>query len=346
VSPDDQIIAARRGAYRVSLAERTGGWKRRSPELAKSCPFHAPTNSKGSVQELIQPRFRTVDGVSIRFAESERDEAQNGEALLLSPWPESLYAYEPTWSRLAKAVHLIAIDLPGFGQSEQKQALMTPRAMGEFLLRLADAFGLEHPHIVGPDVGTSAALFAAAAQPGRFLSLVVGTGAAALPIQLGEPLREWVFAPDLEPYRRVGGRPIVERAMQTLERYALSAAAREDYLRSYEGDRFAESIPYVHSYPTELEALRDVLSRIQAPVRIIAGSKDKVVPPVNAEYLHERLLHSELHLIDSGHFVWEDAADEYASLVTAWWAGGYNRVTRNGAVSQAASVSVGPAQGQ
>jgi hypothetical protein len=30
VSPDDQIIAARRGAYLKSVAERTGGWRQRS----------------------------------------------------------------------------------------------------------------------------------------------------------------------------------------------------------------------------------------------------------------------------------------------------------------------------
>jgi pimeloyl-ACP methyl ester carboxylesterase len=227
------------------------------------------------------------------------------------------------WSRLAETAHLVAIDLPGFGRSERKDALMSPRAMGEFIIRVADAFGLGHLHIVGPDVGTAAALFATAAQPGRFRSLVVGTGGTAVPIQLGDPLREWVFAKDLEPYRRIGGRPIVERALQTLERYALSDTAREDYLVSYDGDRFAESIRYVQSYPTELEILRDVLPQIQTPVQIIAGSRDKVVPPVNAEYLHERLPHSRLHLIDSGHFAWEDAADEYASLVTAWWAGGY-----------------------
>jgi pimeloyl-ACP methyl ester carboxylesterase len=48
-----------------------------------------------------------------------------------------------------------------------------------------------------------------------------------------------------------------------------------------------------------------------------------VVPPVNAEYLHERLPHSELHLLDCAHFAWEDAANENAALVNAWWAGGY-----------------------
>src|SRR5262249_37831744 len=91
------------------------------------------------------------------------------------------------------------------------------------------------------------------------------------------------------------------------------------------GTRFAESIRYVQTYPTELEVLRDVLPKIQTPVQIIAGRRDAVVPTVNAEYLHERLPHSELHLIDSGHFAWEDAADEYAALVNAWWAGGYKK---------------------
>jgi pimeloyl-ACP methyl ester carboxylesterase len=270
------------------------------------------------------PTFRTVDGVSIRFVESDR---RDTDALLLSPWPESVFAYEPTWARLAEKTHLVAIDLPGFGRSERRNALMTPRAMGEFIVRAADAFRLERPHVVGPDIGTSAALFAAAAHPDRFLSLVVGTGGAAVPLQLGDPLREWVLAPDLEPYRRIGGRAIVGRVIQTLERYTVSDAAREDYLASFEGDRFAESIRYVQSYPTELEALRDVLLQIQTPVQIISGRRDAVVPLVNAEYLDQRLPHSQLHVIDAGHFIWEDAADEYAAVVSAWWTDGFKRYT-------------------
>jgi pimeloyl-ACP methyl ester carboxylesterase len=260
--------------------------------------------------------FRLVDGVFIRYVESDR---QDTDALLLSPWPESVFAYERIWSRLSDNTHLVAIDLPGFGFSEWKEALMSPRAMGDFIVHVTDAFQLQKPHIVAPDVGTSAALFAAATHPDRFLSLIVGTGGTAVPLQLGDPLREWVLAPDLEPYRRIGGREIVQRAIETLERYTLTDAAREDYLASYEGDRFAQSIRYVQSYPTELEILRDLLPHIQTPVRIIAGRRDKVVPPVNAEYLHERLPHSDLHLLDAGHFIWEDAADEYAALVTDWW---------------------------
>jgi hypothetical protein len=46
--------------------------------------------------------------------------------------------------------------------------------MGEFIVRAADAFGLEKPHLVGPDIGTSAALFAAAAHRADRISDVCG----------------------------------------------------------------------------------------------------------------------------------------------------------------------------
>jgi pimeloyl-ACP methyl ester carboxylesterase len=270
----------------------------------------------------IQTQFRTIDGLSIRFAESEDRDVH---ALLLSPWPESLYAFEPTWLRLAEHAHLVAVDLPGFGHSQRSDALLSPQAMGEFVIRLADGFGLDKPHVVGPDIGTSASLFAAARDPERFRSLVVGSGGAAFPLRLGGVLKDWVESPDLDGYRDADPRAIVSAALTAdIERYDLPDHVREDYLFSYEGDRFVESMRYVRSYPTELAILRDLLPGIQTPVQIIAGARDPAVPPVNAEFLHERLPHSRLDLVDAGHFAWEDCADEYAAIVTDWWRGGHS----------------------
>jgi pimeloyl-ACP methyl ester carboxylesterase len=268
----------------------------------------------------IQMQFRVIDGLSVRFAESED---LGAPALLLSPWPESLLAFEPMWARLAGRAHLVAVDLPGFGHSQRRDALLSPQAMGEFIVRAADAFGFEHPHVVGPDIGTGAALFAAALYPGRLRSLVVGSGGAAVPLQLGSLLKDWVESTDLEGFRSADPRQIVAGALTGIKRYALPDSVREDYLSSYEGDRFVESMRYVRTYPTELPALRDLLPQIQTPVQIIAGRHDIAVPPVNAEFLHDRLPHSKLDIIDAGHFTWEDAADTYAALVTRWWGGGY-----------------------
>ena len=268
---------------------------------------------------LIRPEIRTIDGLAIRIARGDRNPDLGATALLLSPWPESLYAFEPTWRRLAAHANLTAVDLPGFGQSEGREALMSPSAMGGFIARIADALGLERPHVVGPDVGTAASLFAAARHPGRFRSLTIGTGGAAVPLELGEPLKGWVESPDAEAYRRIDGRVIVAAALTTLERYTPSDAAREDYLYSYAGERFADSTSYVRSYPRELPILRDLLSEIRTPVKIISGAHDKVVPPVNATFLAERLPNAEAALLDAGHFIWEDAADDYAAEVASWW---------------------------
>jgi len=269
----------------------------------------------------METQFRTIGGLSIRFAESGEG---NDHALLLSPWPESLLAFDPIWARLAEHAHVVAIDLPGFGHSERRNSLLSPRAMGQFVIRVVDAFELGKPHIVGPDVGTGAALFAAALDPGRLRSLVVGSGGAAYPLQLGGVLKDWVEAPDVEAYRSADPRQIVGGALSAdLERYVVPDFVLEDYLSAYDGDRFVESMRYVRSYPTELPVLRDLLPEIQTPVQIIAGAHDPAVPPVNGEYLDERLPNSKLDMIDAGHFVWEDAAEEYAELVTSWWSGGY-----------------------
>ena len=134
----------------------------------------------------------------------------------------------------------------------------------------------------------------------RIRSLVVGTGGAAYPLQLGDPLKEWVEAPDIEKYRRIDGRQVVTVAMSTLERYTPSEAAREDYLASYASERFFQSMAYARTYPTQLAELRELLPTIRTPVQIISGNHDRVVPPVNSQYLHERLPNSKLDIIDAG----------------------------------------------
>jgi pimeloyl-ACP methyl ester carboxylesterase len=272
------------------------------------------------VTSAIQTQFRTIDGLQIRFAESEQGD---DHALLLSPWPESLFAFDQIWERLAEHTHLVAVDLPGFGHSERRESLLAPRAMGEFVIHLADEFGLDNPHSVGPDVGTAALLFAAADSPGRLRSIVVGSGGASFPLELGGILNDWVVAPNLDGLRSIDSRVIVSGALSGLERYQLPDSVREDYLSAYDGDRFVEAANYVRAYPSELPVLGQLLSEIDTPVQIIGGLWDWAVPPSNHRYLHQRLPHSKLDLIDAGHFTWEDAADKYAELVTSWWAGGY-----------------------
>ena len=257
-------------------------------------------------------QFRTVDGVRIRYADT--GDSRTPAVLLTSPWPESVYAFAPMWNALAGYARLFAVDLPGFGRSDRRDDLMSPRAMGEFLVRLIAEADLGKPHIVAPDVGTAAALFAAAAHPERIASAVVGTGATAVPIQLGDPLKSWVLDPDLDHYRRMDPGAIVNAAVDTIAG-GIPDDIRADYLDCYGGDRFVESMQYVRRYPAELPGLAELLPRITTPVTVISGRNDRVVPLVNAEFLDERLPVSRVVIIEAGHFVWEEAPAEYAAAI-------------------------------
>jgi pimeloyl-ACP methyl ester carboxylesterase len=265
-----------------------------------------------SLTAAIKPQFRMVDGIQVRYADSGGP--HEPVMLLTSPWPESLYAFTRMWNTLAEHARLFAVDLPGFGASERREDLLSPRAMGGFLAQLIVEAELGTPHIVAPDVGTSAALFAAAAHPERIASVITGSGGAAIPLELGEPLRSRVLDPDLDRYRRMDSRASINTSLDTIAG-GIPDEIRADYLASYDGERYVESMRYVRKYPEELPALAELLPTITTPVTIINGRHDRVVPLANAEFLDERLPNSRLKIIDAGHFVWEEAPAEYASII-------------------------------
>ena len=110
------------------------------------------------------------------------------------------------------------VDLPGFGASERREDLLSPRAVGK-----------------------------------RIASAIVGSGGTAVPIQLGEPLASWVLDPDFDKYRRMDPRVIVGAAPDTIAGGVLDHI-RADYLACYDRDRFAESMRHARRYPEELPA--------------------------------------------------------------------------------------------
>jgi hypothetical protein len=79
----------------------------------------------------------------------------------------------------------------------------------------------------------------------------------------------------------------------------------EDYVTSYENGRFAESSRYVRSYPAQLPVLQGLLPAVRTPVHIVSGAHDDLVPPSNGRYLAQRLPDSQLSILDTGHFAWE-----------------------------------------
>jgi pimeloyl-ACP methyl ester carboxylesterase len=272
----------------------------------------------------ISTYFRVCDGVRVRFADNRAD--SDITMLLLTPWPESLWAFRRIWDRVCAAGRVVAIDLPGFGHSDGRPELIAPDTCGAFLARLIEEWGLGAPHVVGPDVGTAAALFLAARAPERVTSLTVGGGAVRFPIQAGGALKEIIEAPSLDVVRALDARTNIGYAVEPGAASDTEPDVHEDYVSAYDLGRFAESARFVRHYPEQNPVLRDLLPTITTPTQILAGRDDDLVPWPNNQYLHDLLPNSEIHPLDAGHFAWEQAAGEYGRLVADWVGGGYRRV--------------------
>ena len=273
----------------------------------------------------ITTYFRVCDGVRVRYADTRAD--SDISVLMLAPWPETLWAFRRIWQRVTALGRVVAIDLPGFGHSDQsREELIAPDASGAFLGRLIEEWGLGAPHVVGPDVGTAAALFLAAQAPERVTSLTIGGGAVRFPIDAGGALKDVIEAASLDVVRGLDARTNIGYAVQAGASSESEPEVHEDYVSAYDLGRFAESARFVRHYPEQNPTLRDLLPTITTPTQIVAGRDDDLVPWSNNQYLDDLLPNSEIHPLDAGHFAWEEAPDDYGRLIVEWIGGGYRRL--------------------
>ena len=181
----------------------------------------------------ITTYFRVCDDVRVRFADTNAD--SDTTVLVLAPWPESVWAFRRIWHQLTALGRIAAIEMPGFGHSDQSRPeLIAPDASGDFLARLIDEWGLGSPHVVGPDVGTAAALFLAAKTPERVTSLTVGGGAVRFPIDAGGALKDVIEAPDLDVVRALDARTNIGYAVEAGAASDTEPEVHEDYVSAYD----------------------------------------------------------------------------------------------------------------
>ena len=272
-----------------------------------------------SVNQTIQTQFRTIDGLSVRFAESEdRDD----HALLLSPWPESLFAFAPMWSRLAEHTHLVAIDLPG-SATPSAATLCCPRG------RWASSSSAS-PTRSGSSSRMSSAPTSAR---GRALRRGPASGPAAQPrcrerrrrvsAAARRALKDWVEAPDLEASAApTHGRssparwPASSGTRSRRRSRGLPLLLRRRPVRRV--DALRARLPHGSAGPRAICCRRSRRRCRSSPARETRRCR-RSTPSFSTSGCPTASSTS----IDAGHFTWEDGADEYAALVTSWWGGGY-----------------------
>jgi proline iminopeptidase len=238
----------------------------------------------------------------------------------------------PWLAPLAASHHLIALDLPGHGRSEDgDRAAWTLSGYAAAVAGFAAERELEHVTVLGHSFGSFVALTCAVEQPACAERFIASCGAARdddLP-----PLAERLAT--LEPAElreRVAAAFVAEGDVRTPEDCRdVWLAELPFFLGDPASPRLAEleerfaQVAYrpevsVHEGWEDLD-LREGLGRLERPLLVIAGERDRSIPASASRRIAEYAPHAELCVLDDvGHMPFAEEPERYCSVVGDWLA--------------------------
>ncbi|HET9493692.1 MAG TPA: 3-oxoadipate enol-lactonase [Chloroflexia bacterium] len=233
------------------------------------------------------------DGVTLACRE---DGGESLPALVFSnSLGTAMHVWDPQVEALRTHFRIIRYDIPGHGQSSVPSQPATIERLGEDLLAVLDAYGLERAHICGLSLGGLTALWLAATHPERVSRAVFANTAAR--IGSSETWNARIEAV------RAGGMASVRDAV--VSRFLSPGfQARDPGTTGRFGDMVEATDPggYIAACAALATTdLRPIVPNITAPSLIISGALDEATPPSQAAELHRAIPGSEMAALDAAH---------------------------------------------
>jgi pimeloyl-ACP methyl ester carboxylesterase len=182
-------------------------------------------------------------------------------------------AWDPLNEALAPRHRVIAPDLLGFGTTRRPVGSLRA-AWTRQALELVDSLGLKSFAVVGNSAGAAVALSVASARPGA-VTRVVGVGAMGHPMALPDGLDTlWAYRADTPE----GARRLIELISYD-PASATPAAVEARHHATLAQPWYPELFPPPRQrWVDDLSLTRDELAAIAAPVLLVHGAQDRVVP--------------------------------------------------------------------
>lgn len=246
-----------------------------------------------------------IGAQQVRYVRRRAPAAPAGDLpiVVLHGWGAHIEAVAPILAALDGAADLIALDLPGFGESEPPPEAWDTDAYARFVLDFLDHVEVPRAHLIGHSHGGRVSIAIAADHPERVGRLML-VDAAGIPPKRGWRYRRRVAVAKLgRVVAKLGGAP--GRRLQ--ERMRARVASR-DYLEASEAMR--------GTFRAVIAAdLRDRLTRIGAPTLLVWGERDEETPLWMGQRMEELIPDAGLVVLDgAGHYSYADSPGRFGAV--------------------------------
>jgi len=275
----------------------------------------------------IAYRRADVDGFNVFYREAGRPGAP--KLLLLHGFPSAGHMFRDLIPKLADRFHIVAPDLPGFGQSDlpdRAQFAYTFENIAKVIARFTERVGFDRFAVYVFDYGAPTGLRLALAHPERITAIISQNGNA---YEEGlsdgwNPIR--AYWQDASPANREALRALLKRET-TIWQYTHGVpdvqAVSPD---GYSLDDYYMQRPGAHEI--QLDLFRDYRSNValypefqayfrthRPPFLAVWGKNDPFFLPAGAQAFKRDLPDAVVRFYDTGHFALETHADEIATAI-------------------------------
>jgi pimeloyl-ACP methyl ester carboxylesterase len=246
-----------------------------------------------------------IGSQQVRYVRRKADAARPGDLpiVVLHGWGAHIEAVAPILAALEGAADLIALDLPGFGESAPPEQAWDVDSYARFMIAFLDELGVERAHLVGHSHGGRVSIALAADEPERVGRLLLIDSAGLRPKRGWKYRRRVAVAKLGRLIAKVGGGP--GRRLQ--ERMRARVASR-DYLEASEAMR--------GTFRAVIAAdLSDRLPRIRASTLLVWGDRDEDTPLWMAHRMEGLIPDAGVVVLEgAGHYSYADAPGQFGAV--------------------------------
>ena len=269
-----------------------------------------------------------IDGLHLFYREAGDPSRPN--VVLLHGFPSSSHMYRNLIPRLATKYHVIAPDMPGFGQSDQPSTdkfAYTFDHLAEVMDALLSSLKLDRYAIYIQDYGSPVGFRLFVKHPEKITAIISQNGNAyeeGLSTFWDEQIRPYWKAKTPETEAKVRGLLTLEitkfqytAGFRDVKHVSPDAWTHDQQILDRPGNQEVQ-LALFYDYqtnPKQYGRWHEVLRKVQPPVLAVWGKNDPIFLPAGALAFQRDVPKAEVHLLDTGHFALEEDGEAIADYV-------------------------------
>ncbi len=253
-----------------------------------------------------------IDGLNINYM----DEGSGTAVLLLHGWGANIKTMMPIFNILKDKCRVIALDLPGFGESDIPKEPWNSYNYAEFVKRFIDKLNVKDLILFGHSHGGRVSIILSAKYVDLVKKLILIDSAGLIPKR------------KLKYYLKIYSFKFLKILYTTFVKGDSKEKKLENFYKKFGSNDYKASQGIMRQTMVKVinDNLSDLLSNIKASTLLVWGENDEDTPLYMGKLMEEKIKDSGLIILkNAGHFSYIDCYEQFKAVILVFLKEDFNK---------------------